>query len=88
MIVTGMSVLGAVGEIKSIGIVVDSDASSRFLAESNCCKRFCRPVPNHSAKEPLCGFYVCKVRALFLICKIFSDFFMIIIKTCLKINFL
>lgn len=43
---------GAVGEIKSIGIVVDSDASSRFLAESNCCKRFCRPVPNHSAMIP------------------------------------
>ena len=24
----------------------------RFLADSNCCKRFCRPVPNRSAKEP------------------------------------
>ena len=65
MIVTGMSVLGAVGEIKSIGIVVDSDASSRFLAESNCCKRFCRPVPNHSAKEPLRCDYGCKGRAFF-----------------------
>lgn len=26
--------------------------ASRFLADSNCCKRFCRPAPNHSAKEP------------------------------------
>lgn len=25
----------------------------RSLADSNCCKRFCRPVPNHSAKVPL-----------------------------------
>ena len=24
----------------------------RFLADSNRRKRFCRPVPNHSAKEP------------------------------------
>lgn len=36
----------------------------RFLADSNCCKRFCRPVPNHSAKEP---FWVlrCKVTTKF-----------------------
>ena len=27
----------------------------RFLAESNRRKRFCRPVPNHSAKEPCSG---------------------------------
>jgi hypothetical protein len=25
----------------------------RFLADSNCCSRFCRPVPNRSAKKPL-----------------------------------
>ena len=33
-------------------------ALKRFLADSNCCRRFCRPVPNHSAKEP------CFVKAL------------------------
>ena len=24
----------------------------RYLAESNCCTRFCRPLPSHSAKVP------------------------------------
>ena len=28
-------------------------SSKRYLADSNCCNRFCRPVPNHSAKVPL-----------------------------------
>ncbi len=37
----------------------------RFLAESNCCKRFCRPVPNHSAKEPLVAVSECKVKTNF-----------------------
>ena len=34
----------------------------RYLAESNCSTRFCRPLPNRSAKVPLffCG---CKDRA-------------------------
>ena len=26
----------------------------RFQAESNCCARFCRPLPHHSAMEPDC----------------------------------
>ena len=33
----------------------------RFLAESNRRKRFCRPVPNHSAKEPYAVVCACKV---------------------------
>ena len=28
---------------------------SRRLADSNCCKRLCRPLPNHSAKAPEAG---------------------------------
>ena len=27
---------------------------SRYLAESNCSTRFCRPLPNRSAKVPFC----------------------------------
>lgn len=27
--------------------------SVRYQAESNCCTRFCRPLPNHSAMVPL-----------------------------------
>ena len=37
-----------------------SELQLRFLAESNRRKRFCRPVPNHSAKEP-CVVCACKV---------------------------
>ncbi len=42
---------------KSIGVYSNA-FSLRFLADSNCCKRFCRPAPNHSAKEPFRGFVV------------------------------
>lgn len=46
---------------ESSGILSDSGALLlRFLAESNRRKRFCRPVPNHSAKEP-CVVCACKV---------------------------
>ena len=34
----------------------------RFLADSNRRKRFCRPVPSHSAKEPYAVALRCKVR--------------------------
>ena len=47
----------------------------RFLAESNCCKRFCRPVPNHSAKEPCCGFASAKLGIIFGICKFYAVYF-------------
>ncbi len=47
----------------------------RFLAESNCCKRFCRPVPNHSAKEPCCGFASANLGIIFGICKFFLIYF-------------
>lgn len=29
--------------------------NERYLADSNCCTRFCRPLPNHSAKVPIGG---------------------------------
>src|SRR5438105_852641 len=29
--------------------------AERRLADSNCCKRLCRPLPNHSAKAPGAG---------------------------------
>ena len=38
-----------------------SELQLRFLAESNRRKRFCRPVPNHSAKEPYAVVCACKV---------------------------
>ena len=47
----------------------------RFLAESNCCKRFCRPVPNHSAKEPCCGFASANLGIIFGICKFYAVYF-------------
>ena len=44
----------------------------RCLAESNRCSRFCRPVPNRSAKAPF-PFWDCKYRYFYLICKIYFD---------------
>ncbi len=41
----------------------------RCLAESNRCSRFCRPVPNRSAKAPFL-FWDCKYSYFFRICKI------------------
>ena len=41
----------------------------RCLAESNRCSRFCRPVPNRSAKAPL--FVECKDNAFSFIRKYF-----------------
>ena len=41
----------------------------RCLAESNRCSRFCRPVPNRSAKAPF-PYWDCKYRDFFPICKI------------------
>ena len=45
----------------------------RYLAESNCSTRFCRPLPNRSAKVP---FFIteCKGRLLFLFPQIFVAF--------------
>ena len=39
-----------------------SELQLRFLADSNRRKRFCRPVPSHSAKEPYAVALRCKVR--------------------------
>ena len=46
---------------KENDFVVKSSSLLRYLADSNCCLRFCRPVPNHSAKVP---FAVAKVNLL------------------------
>ena len=32
----------------------NQQAFVRYLADSNCCPRFCRPIPNHSGKVPFC----------------------------------
>lgn len=42
----------------------------RYLAESNCSTRFCRPLPNRSAKVPLFQSE-CKGSVLFLFLQIF-----------------
>ncbi len=49
----------------------------RFLSDSNWRERFCRPVPNHSAKEPLVLICVCKVNALLPILQISMPFFLL-----------
>ena len=38
----------------------------RFPADSNCCGRFCRPLPNHSVREPCFPFSECKGTTFFL----------------------
>ena len=48
----------------------------RCLAESNRCSRFCRPVPNRSAKAPF-PYWDCKYRDFSRICKIILTFFAI-----------
>lgn len=49
----------------------------RFLAESNCCKRFCRPAPNHSAKEPFVfrAIASAKIDYIFRLCNTPALFF-------------
>ena len=42
-------------------------SSKRYLADSNCCNRFCRPVPNHSAKVPL--FWTAKIVLFWVLSK-------------------
>lgn len=39
-------------KLRNTLLSVFSELSLRFLADSNRRKRFCRPVPSHSAKEP------------------------------------
>ena len=45
----------------------------RCLAESNRCSRFCRPVPNRSAKAPF-PYWDCKYTHLFWICNLFDKY--------------
>ena len=40
----------------------------RYQAESNCCRRFCRPLPNHSAMVPIQD---CKCSINLSFCKLF-----------------
>ena len=46
----------------------------RYLAESNCSTRFCRPLPNRSAKVP---FLICECKGtkMFLTDKTFVALF-------------
>ena len=46
----------------------------RYLAESNCSTRFCRPLPNRSAKVPL-QTCECKVKIKYLKCQTFITFY-------------
>ena len=46
----------------------------RCLAESNRCSRFCRPVPNRSAKAPF-PYWDCKYSDFYRICKIIFRIF-------------
>ena len=47
----------------------------RCLAESNRSSRFCRPVPNRSAKAPF-PYWDCKYSDFYRICKIIFTFFL------------
>ena len=53
---------------------------SRFQADSNRCKRFCRPVPNHSDMEPFLQLsiivaLICDAKLIhfFYLCKFFVE---------------
>ena len=52
-----------------------ADGEKRYLAESNCSTRFCRPLPNRSAKVPCCLFAGAKVQQKFELTKYFCYFF-------------
>ena len=52
-----------------------SGGRERYLAESNCSTRFCRPLPNRSAKVPCCLFAGAKVQQKNEITKYFCYFF-------------
>ena len=52
-----------------------AESQMRYLAESNCSTRFCRPLPNRSAKVPCCLFAGAKVQQKFELTKYFCYFF-------------
>ena len=52
-----------------------AESQMRYLAESNCSTRFCRPLPNRSAKVPCCLFAGAKVQQKNEITKYFCYFF-------------
>ena len=68
---------------KSLKITWKTFLLERYQADSNCCRRFCRPVPNHSAMVPFVGFPICgcKGTTLFGISNSFLRFF------CKKVRF-
>ena len=43
----------------------------RYQAESNCCARFCRPMPHHSAMVPFGGFAGAKLSFFSYLAKFF-----------------
>lgn len=66
----------------------------RFQPDSNWCKRFCRPVPNHSDMEPyVClpgvnPFLRCKVTAFYRTVQIFHSLFFQLFITALILKIL
>ena len=55
-------------------LIVSISLGLRYLAESNCSTRFCRPLPNRSAKVPLLNCDA-KVLLFFGTAKTFVCFF-------------
>ena len=61
---------------------VFSELSLRFLADSNRRKRFCRPVPSHSAKVP--WFWTAKIVLFCKLTKFHFGFFYSPLETTIK----
>ena len=54
--------------------------SLRYLADSNRRRRFCRPLPSHSAKVPL-WFASAKVALIFGLTNLYRSFFTVFYHT-------
>lgn len=52
----------------------------RYPADSNCCTRFCRPLPSHSVRVPLLLVCECKVKTLFSLHQTFRQKISLFIK--------
>ena len=52
----------------------------RYPADSNCCTRFCRPLPSHSVRVPLLLVCECKVKTLFSLHQTFRQKLSLLIK--------
>ncbi len=67
-------------QIKKGHLIAQMSFFLRYPADSNCCTRFCRPLPSHSVRVPLLLVCECKVKTLFSLHQTFRQKISLFIK--------